>query len=112
MAKQYCSVRCRTAAKVRRAVQRDRVVGRVGARAPVAQVVVDEIVVVNPTIQQLEEYAKGLESGMITKPGIFRGMIPAWTSTQATVMFIQQFDGAKEKVPTEYIMGTEKIFGI
>lgn len=87
LGKKYCGPRCRKQAENRRARDREG-----AARDPVAEKRTDALVVHHcPTLAMLEGLASVYVNGGTTKPSVFTGTIPAWTSP-AGVMWIECSD--------------------
>ena len=105
LAKVYCSLRCRDKAKLKRQLARD-----AAAHPKPVPTVGEHMIIQNPTVIQLEEYASKIADGTITTAILFRGTIPEWTAYKyPTVVFARQFDGAVPKDPDEFSMFHERL---
>lgn len=106
LAKVYCSIRCRDKAKLQRAQARDTAAHPMNNKPQVGA----DMIIQNPTAEQLDEYASKLADGTISTAILFRGMIPEyWRPKQVEIMFVMQYDGATPKVPTEFSMFHERL---
>jgi hypothetical protein len=92
--KEYCTLRCRRAAKLSRAMTRD---GNRAAGIGVRKIESEKIP--NPTLEQLSGYALMFMVGNETEPKVFVGEIPNWTPPTG-VHFIKSLQAD----PPEYWM--------